>query len=516
MINIVNRLEMESIDKAASEKYAIPSTILMENAGIAIAQKILEIITDKSKSIGVLVGPGNNGGDGLVIARYLQRCKISIQVYLFAPKEKFKGDALLNLEIAEKYKIPMKFIKNEDMWEIEKSNVLKNCYLIDSLFGTGMKDEPRPFFKKVIENLNAVDQSHIISVDVPSGLICEFDIQNKTILKANSTIAVSLPKAGMLDYPGKSYIGDLHIVDIGFPVDLTHNPAIQSKLINRKSIQSILPKRKKDGHKGSFGRLLVIAGSNQYSGASVLTVKSALKSGLGLVTLSSSKSSCDVLRNHLPEAITLELCDYSVEDSALKNFKLLEDKLNQYSAIIFGPGIGLNDETFNLLKLLLENYKGKLLIDADGLNHLSHCLDYLNTSEADIVLTPHIKEMARLVHCSVEELLSKKVSIARGFAKKYNIHLVLKSAVTLTASPDNTIYFNSTGNEGMATGGSGDVLSGLIGGLMAQGLSVLNSSISGVFIHGFAGDFAKEKLSSHSMTASDIIENFHLAFKELE
>ncbi len=541
-MKVVCKEEMEQIDRETSEEYLFPSSLLMENAGIAIAQKILELYPElklHQKTIAILVGPGNNGGDGLVIARYFYTHEIPVHIYIIGKVEKFKGDPLMNLNIATKLAIPITIMDTSREWlisnktpktsisfaTVETVNEWQNCkeeilacpFMVDALFGTGLKGEVREQYKEIILDINNSNdnQRKIIAVDVPSGLLSIEDKQNEHIIKADDTITVALPKIGMIDYPGKSFVEKLHIVQIGFPDKLLNHERIKHHLISSEMAKTLLPKREPNSHKGSYGHLLVIGGSNQYTGAAILACQAALRTGCGLVTLASVPYACQTLRNHFPEAINWELPETAKGTISDKAFEELQDNLSMFQAVVFGPGIGQNQSTARLLQYILTDYQGKILIDADGLNLLSQNISLLKETKASIILTPHIKEMARLTQKNSSDVIENKIALCREFSTNYNVTTVLKSAVTLIAHPDAKLYSNSTGNEGMASGGTGDVLAGMIGAFMCQGLGLLESGILGVYMHGLSGDLAKNKTSSASLIASDLISTLHLAFQEL-
>ncbi len=517
-MKVVNKDEMEQIDRESSEDYNIPSILLMENAGIAIALKtlmILPIITENTLPIAVLIGPGNNGGDGLVIARYFFVHHIPVKVFIIGSEEKFKGDSALNLRIAQSLKIPITTISSLDQWNSLSKVILSFPVLIDALFGTGLKGEVRDYYIDVIQSINQRSKSTLIAVDVPSGLLSLEDRYNQHVVQADHTITVALPKAGMMDYPGKDSVGQLHIVQIGFSEDLLRHPRIQKNWITDDIAHDLLPKRPPDTHKGSYGHLLVIAGSHQYTGAAVLVCQSALRSGCGLVTLASTPSVCQTLRNHLPEAIALELPEKDDNTLSEKAFEVLENSLSRYQAVVMGPGVGQDPAVARLLKSLLAHYTGKILIDADGINLLSKNMTLLKECKAEVIVTPHIKEMGRLIGKGIEAVISNKLSLIREFSREYHCVTVLKSAVTLISNDEGEIWYNTKGNEGMATGGTGDVLAGIVGSLMIQGLNGEESAVLGVYLHSAAGDHAKMKGASASLIASDIISHLYLAFKEI-
>ncbi len=517
-MKIVDRYQMENIDRQAQEQYGIPGIVLMENAGI----KVADFIVDRYKDIlplfdiGILVGSGNNGGDGLVVARNLYFRGCSVEIFVIGSREKFKDSPLINLNICEKLGLNIFYVEDEKDFERIKEN-LYNCYLIvDSIFGTGLKGAVRGIAKTIIKDINNNFTGDIVAIDIPSGLLSTDDEQTGEVLKASATVTMGLPKIKMADYPYKSYLGKLEIAQIGFPKQLLENETIKRELITKEKAKSLLPRRIEYGNKGDFGRVLVIAGSKQYTGAAILAGKSALRTGTGLVFLASVKSVCDVMRSAQSEIINIDLPSDADGFIASSSFEIIEPYLSKTDAIVFGPGIGKSEGVKNLLKSLLENYNGKLIIDADGINIISENIEkYFSASkQADVVITPHIKEFSRFIKKEIAEIINNKPNLLLETSSKYGITIVLKSAVTLICGSGN-IYYNTTGNDGMAKGGCGDVLSGLIGGFSTQKESLIESCILSVYIHGFAGDISKKMYTKYFFSPTDLIKNISKAFKLL-
>lgn len=517
-MKIVTREQMQKIDKTTIEDYGIPSLILMENAGIAVLNKVIELYPDiinPDNFVTVLIGPGNNGGDGLVIARQLYNRGVEPFIVILGEEEKFKGDALTNLNIAKNLELYIATAPDQAKFDYHKKKILKSDFVIDAIFGTGLKGTPREFQSYVINEINDKYKNTVISVDVPSGMTSDTDNKSKTILKADNTITIALPKINMMDYPGKYYVGHLSVVNIGFPENLLKNKYIKYNFVGIKEASLLLNERNPMGHKGTFGRLLVIAGSNEYTGACILSAVSALKAGAGLVTMASVPKVCDSVRGIHPEII----CDEMIEDESGnisdRNFNKLKAYLDSTDCIIIGPGIN-SYATFKMLKSLLALYRNKVVIDAGILNFYAKELDSLRKISANFVLTPHIKEFSRLVNIDVNDVIEGKVELCTKFCEEYNLYLVLKSAVTLVSDNNGNIYFNSTGNNGLATAGSGDVLTGIIGGLCSQGYSIPQASILGVFLHGLTGDLISKNESQHTLTAGQISDNLYKSIREVE
>lgn len=517
-MKVVTGQQMGEIDKKTSQDYHIPSLILMENAGIRITEEILrlypEIIAPKNRTA-IFVGPGNNGGDGLVIARQLNQKQAQLTVFIFGAEEKYKGDAKTNLDAVSGLSIPHKFIQSEE----DLNQVIKELsgytFIIDSIFGTGLKGEPRGLMGQAIQAINKEYNGTVIAVDIPSGLLSSLDGESQLILQCHTTITVGLPKIRMIDYPGKRYTGNLRIVDIGFPKELLEDSSIPYELVTKSTASNLIPPRPPNAHKGNFGHMLILGGSRNLGGAACMVGQSAIRSGVGLVSAASVQSVIDLIKVHSPEVMSISMPETQVGNLSEQGWSVLHPQLERFNTIVIGPGMGREQSTFRLIKKVLKEFTGKVLIDADGLNLLLEDLSMLQETDSQILLTPHIGEMARLANRTAAEIIEKKMTISMDFAKKYNLLLILKSSVTLITTPEGRIYFNSTGNSGMATGGSGDVLSGLIGGLLSQGLNPVEAGVLGVYMHGYAGDLACEQYGAHSMIPTDIIRCFPKAFLDI-
>ncbi len=520
-MKVVTREQMEYIDKTTTNEYGIPSIILMENAGISILNKILELypqIAEPKTTVTILIGAGNNGGDGLVIARQLFNKGIEPFVVILFKEEKFKGDALTNLSIAKNIGIDIAIAPDQSTFDYQKKKILSSDFIIDAIFGTGLSGEPREFESYVINQINTNFKNIVIAVDVPSGITSEIGIKSKTILKANDTITVALPKINTVDYPEKTFVGKQSIVQIGFPQLLLKDKKLKYNLISMEEAALLLNERPADGHKGTFGKVLVIAGSKEYSGAAILTSMAALKSGAGLVLLASVPSVCDSVRSKHPEIICVELVDddSNIKGNAFeKNLSTIKKYIDGVDAIVMGPGVN-GYSMGKLIREILTIYRGKVVLDAGGINLFTQDTDSLKKISASVVITPHIKEFSRLVKIEVNEIIENKIGICKKFCEEYNLYIVLKSAVTLFADYNENIYFNSSGNSGLATAGSGDVLSGIIGGFCGQGYTIPQASILGVFLHGLTADLIVKEESEHTLTAHQIIDNLYKAIKEVK
>ena len=504
-MKVVTAAEMRRIDQATIESIGIPGSVLMETAGTAIVDAIQQYYPD-SQRIGVFVGKGNNGGDGLVIARHLAHRGRDVRIFLTAPKSRFTGEARLNLQIAENLGLPMTEAPREP-------RILSgfNCeLLIDAVLGTGVRGVLRPPLAEVIHTLNALPIP-ILSVDIPSGLDADTGHPLGTCVRAGRTITIGLPKRGLLLQPGADLAGTLEIADIGFPKQVVAAQSIKVNWTAATHAAQWLPSRPPASHKGSYGRVLVVAGSTGMTGAAALASEAALRAGAGLVTLAIPEHLNPILEGLLPEAMTLPLPETDAGSLAVSGVSTLLTFAEKTGAVLaIGPGLSQHAETVSLVhELVRENREQKLglpmVIDADGLNALAQNRAIIETLEGNAVLTPHPGEMARLTDTAVAALEQDRIRTAQEFATEHTVTLVLKGAPTLTATANGDVWVNSTGNPGMGTGGMGDVLTGIIAGLIAQGCPHETAAALGVYLHGLAADRAAETLGMHGLIASDVL-----------
>ena len=512
-MKVVSADEMREIDRRAIEEYGVPSIVLMENAGRAAADAIEGLCAeDKIDTVLVIAGKGNNGGDGFVVARHLVNRGLDCSILLIGEVSAAKGDARINLDIALKMGIEVR--EAQSNISLVEEEIRSAGLLVDALFGTGLSKKVEGFFAEVIDRINMSD-SPIVSLDIPSGLDASTGRVLGTTVEADMTVTFCLPKIGSIIHPGVNYVGELILADIGAPIDLLEDRSLKTSLILQEDAAEVLLPRDEESHKGSYGHLLVVAGSRGKTGAAVLAAEAAMRGGAGLVTLAAPASLNDILENKLTEVMTEPLPEekdgFLGKGSAKKILSALEDKCT----LLLGPGISRQDETGQMVRELLANLSIPAVIDADALWHLSGALELIRDSKAPLILTPHPGEMARLLGISAADVQADRIGISRKFATEYGCYLILKGTRTIIATPSGEIFINTTGNPGMASGGTGDVLAGLIGALLAQGCSPLESSIAGVYIHGLAGDMAAEEKGEAGLIAGDIIRKMPEVMKEL-
>lgn len=498
---VLTAQEMQKIDQMAIDDLEIPSLVLMENAGVAIVNRILNRYGDLvDKRILILVGKGNNGGDGLVIARHLLNHDVKVKVYLLESEQDLSPDCKHNLGIFRKLQGEIHQITKQSLNKL-KINLTLTDLVIDALVGTGFQGEPRGILGDVIRLVNNC-RTPVISVDLPSGVNGTTGEVSGNAVRAEFTPTLGFLKTGLLLYPGAEHCGIIEVADIGIPKSLA--TGIKRYQTNDQ-IHRFLPQRPAWSHKGTYGHCLVIAGSRSMTGAAYLASYAALRSGAGLVTLAVPESIAsefppgEVMVKSIPETGNGQL-GLASKDTLLA---LIEDK----SALIIGPGLGENPEIQSLIMELMQRWDRPLIVDADGLNNMKD-LTWLRaipeSTRRKWIFTPHPGEMGRLFNRNSADVNADRLNMAWDAWQQLGINFVLKGAPTIIAG-DNQLYINSTGNSGMSTAGMGDVLSGIIGGLMSQGLNGHLAGVVGVYFHGKAGDMLVEKYGNRGLIASDIL-----------
>ena len=507
--------QMRRLDYLTIHKYGVSSLSLMERAGQSVVDVICKNwLHTTQKGVLVVTGSGNNGGDGWVIARLLRAQGVFVEVASVARAEDLSPDASVNFE---KYLSEGGSFKRITLEELEDFRcwVEVKGLLVDALLGTGLKGSVRALMTEVIQILNKAS-SPIISVDTPSGLDSNEGMALGVAIQAQSTVTFGFPKWGQVIYPGFLLCGELVVADIGLSQEALREISPQVELLDSSAVRGLLPSRREDSHKGDYGHLLVMAGSRGKTGAAILSCRGALRVGTGLVTLAAPHGLNNILASALVEPMTEVLGEPSDGDQwsplSVKNWLSLSGKK---SAVLFGPGVGVHDATQAILETLLEHCTLPWLIDADGLNSLAVDVKRLREARTPPVLTPHPGEMSRLVNREIADINSHRMDVARDFATKYRCYVVLKGTRTVIASPDGCAAVNSTGHSGMATGGMGDVLSGIVAGFLAQGLPPEAAMRLGVYLHGGAGDRVAQDRGAVGLTASEVAEALPLVIHEL-
>lgn len=509
-MKLVTNPEMRSIDKTAIKKLKIPGITLMENAGIGL----FNIIRKQFKGldnlkIGIICGKGNNGGDGFVVARLLIKGGAEVNTFLLGKAEEVKGDAKTNLDALLKAGCQIIELKNE---KNIKSFDTRSCnfdLLVDAIFGTGFSGKITGIPEKVIKLMNKSGVP-ILSADIPSGVNADDGSVDGTCVKASFTGTMCLPKRGLFLYPGKDYAGDIYIIDIGAPAKLWNNLPLE--LLEPSDISKVFPIRPDNSNKGSFGKVFVLAGSQNMTGAAGLTALSALKIGAGLVRLGIPESINRIIKSLPREIITVSLPATKDGTFSKEGESRILEEISKATVVVVGPGLSTSDELKTLLKSLLPGIKVPLIIDADGLNNLS--AKDIKKVKCPLIITPHPGELSRLTGLSISGIQATRIDTAFKFAKAMNVVLVLKGAPTII-SYNNKGYLNPFYNSALAKAGTGDVLTGIIAGLLAQKLKPVDAARCGVWVHSMAAELISRKLTKYSVLAEDIIKSIPLAIKSL-
>ncbi|NLS44950.1 MAG: NAD(P)H-hydrate dehydratase [Firmicutes bacterium] len=513
-MKIVTGEEMRKIDRSAIEVIGIPGIILMENAGKAVADTIKKLLSDiKNPRVCIFAGKGNNGGDGFVIARHLVNAQVRVKTFLLCDAGEVQGDARVNLDILTGMGIEVEELRADGL-PTAKIAVSMSDLTVDAVFGTGFRGDIDGYTSRIIDIINKSGRP-VVAVDVPSGLDSSTGKVGLKCVRATHTITFGLPKAGLFLYPGADYVGELTIADIGLPRFLLTDNNLKLNLSTADIIRQRIPPRYEDSHKGTFGKVFVIAGSPNMAGAAVLASTAALKSGAGIVTLGVPIGLHGIMNSKLTEVMIRGLPETESGSISLQAQSLLDGISRDASALAVGPGLSTHSETAQLVRNIIMMTSVPTVVDADGINALAQDTAGLRGARAPIILTPHPGEMARLTGLSIQEIKEDRLDVARQTASQFGKIIVLKGARTIIADPSGVTYINPTGNSGMATAGSGDVLTGIIAGFLAQGMDPLAAAISGVYVHGLAGDTAASILGKMGVTASNILENVPGTLKSL-
>ncbi|NLJ41462.1 MAG: NAD(P)H-hydrate dehydratase [Clostridiales bacterium] len=513
---VVTPEEIRAIDHRAINKFMIPSIVLMENASI----RTLDVIEMEYPYLGrgskilILAGAGNNGGDGLALSRHFLLKGFSVITALCAPEERFAGDAKINLDIYRKLGGTLISLIDENHLEYLDECIGEAELIVDGIFGTGLSRDIEGVILKAIDMINTSSKP-VVAVDIPTGINGEDGKVMGAGIRANHTVTFGYPKRGQLLYPGRNYTGKLHTVLISLPEDSAKALGVKTFVLDDDEIGHRLKERPKEGHKGTFGKVGVIAGSLGMAGAARLTSIAALRGGAGLVTLGCPDRLWPIFQTGIAEVMVSPLEDGGTGHLTKDAIPALNDFIEGKDVLAIGPGLGSKSDGFTILEYILGKISIPIVMDADALNHISKDINLLSNYKGSIVITPHPGEMARLTGKNVEKILQSPIESATEFARKTGTVVLLKGGTSVIAHPDGEVYLNTSGNSGMGTAGSGDVLTGLIAALVAQGYSVFEAAVYGCYIHGRAGDYAKRELGEIGMVAGDILDKLPMVFKDL-
>jgi ADP-dependent NAD(P)H-hydrate dehydratase / NAD(P)H-hydrate epimerase len=514
-MRVLNTQQMREADRRTIDEIGIPAIVLMENAGrqaVAAMEAAFEDLT--TSHVGVLCGRGNNGGDGFVVARTLIQRGVETSVFLLGSVAEVRGDARTNLEVLGRIGLTVVEIANAQAWELHFSEISQCDLLVDAILGTGFHGQLSGLLETVVADVNGLGVP-VVAIDLPTGVSADSHEVDGEAIEASMTVTLGAPKIPLILPPADAHGGDLVIADIGIPLpilDEVEGPYIE--ILTRERMRDLVPARAADSHKGDFGRVLIVAGSMGRSGAAHLAALGALRSGAGLVTIATPRSSVPIIAAMAPEYMTEPLDETT---SGTVDYSALERVLDLKADVIaVGPGLGQSPGTAAFVQGLLERAGVPLVFDADALNAFAGDPDRLvGRDGVDVIITPHPGEMARLLDISVEAVQHDRLRHATEFAASHRLHVVLKGHRTIIAGPDNRAFVNLTGNSGMATGGTGDLLTGMIAAWFAQLLDAEAACKLAVHLHGAAGDLAEADEGDVALIAGDVASRLGDAIMEL-
>ncbi len=502
-MRVISAETMQEIDRQAIMEYGIPGLQLMESAGHSCVEEIIAGFGAFRRCV-VMAGKGNNGGDGYVIARLLGAKGWRVKVIILADREQISGDAATNLEMLSNSVVHYSAGEGQLSAQYGK-DILQADVIVDALFGTGLRSTVSGTYLEAIELMNTSGRP-IVAVDIPSGIDGSTGLVLGGAVRANTTVTFAFAKLGHVLYPGAEYTGRLVVADIGIPLPLMET-ASGSDFLNEDTVRPLLQRRGRQAHKGHFGHCLIIAGSTGKTGAAALSANSAVRAGSGLVTLAAAERIHHILEMKTTEVMTVPLPDAGRGYLTESAFPDIETLCVGKDAVAIGPGLDRRQGTSALVQKLVEMVDLPLVIDADGLNALAEDITVLKRKRSNqVILTPHPGEMSRLTGTSVADVESARISTALEFARSYDVFVVLKGARTIIASPTGEVAINGSGNPGMATGGMGDVLTGIIVSLLGQGYSAWDTCRLGVFLHGYAADMVADEKGEIGLNATDVLE----------
>ena len=520
-MKILTAAEMREVDRLSTERNAIPSLTLMENAGKSVAEFIHQRFHNLARRrIVILCGKGNNGGDGFVVARHLLEAGAKPAVFLFAAPDEVRGDAAVNLRRLRDVSRELQIVRSPGEWQSHKAQLAAADVIVDALLGTGVRGAVEGLLHQVMEDTNRKRPDQIIvSVDIPSGLPADSGDPQGAAIIADHTITFTAPKPGMFAGHAAEFVGQLHVCDIGSPPELIEEIGKGNlRWSEPREFLKFAAPRAAAGQKGDYGHALIVAGSVGKTGAAVLASWAALRAGAGLVTVATPEPALPIIASHTPEIMTVPLPATNIGSIALRSLDndAFAAILKGKRALAVGPGLGTHDETQRFVRAALAKCSAlPVILDADGLNAFAGRTAEFKRAEQNLALTPHPGEMARLLGCEIKEVQANRIGVAQKAANDWNAHVILKGHQTIIASPNGHASINSTGNPGMATAGTGDVLTGILAGLTAQfGADDWSRVLAfGVYLHGLAGDIAYADSGGAPLIASDLIRAIPRAYQ---
>ena len=510
---ILTAAEMREADRRTIQDIGVPSRVLMESAGRGVAGAMEEHLPELAdQRILIVCGKGNNGGDGLVLLRTLVGLGYDARAVLLSPFEDLGAVALDNLQSAVKLNLPVDAAADEAAWQTALLEMWDADVIVDAILGTGLTRGAHGLPLRAIEDLSGLD-AFKVAVDIPSGLSSDSGSVPGAVLEADLTVALAAPKVCHFVSPACEHCGTVEVVEIGIPPIFLERSA-RLATIESADVEPLWPARHASAHKGSFGHLLIVAGSVGKTGAAVMAAEAALRAGAGLVTVASAKSAVPMMAPQLPEVMWEPLEETATGAIAFGALEQLVELAKERSAIAMGPGLGLHDDTVRLVQELLQKLASPLVVDADGLNALKGAVDEL-PSRVDLALTPHPREASRLLGVETAAIQEDRLRYVRELAARTKAAVLLKGFRTLVSDADGNVKVNLTGNPGLATGGSGDVLTGIVGGLLAQGVPAFEALTLAAHVHGLAGDLAKDDVGETALVARDVLRMLPTAMRKL-
>jgi NAD(P)H-hydrate epimerase len=507
--------QMNAIDACAIKEYGIPGLLLMENAASAVVSEAASMLGGcRGRRVVVLAGRGNNGGDGFAAARLLHCKGADVHVYLIGSKATVSGDALANLTILEGIGIQVIELLEEKSLDALCADMEKAQLILDGIFGIGLNRGVSGLAGAVIERANASGKA-ILSIDIPSGVDGTDGTVKGACINATATVTFCLPKTGLVLHPGCEYTGRLITSDIGMPLCAINRQELDTDLIDTEMVSPMIPCRTADSNKGDYGKVMLVTGSTGMTGSGCLASMAALRSGAGLVYAGVPESLAQIYSSALTEPIILPLEDGGSGCLAGRGAAQILEHMKRMNVAAVGPGLTALTGIKEIVEKIINESTIPLVLDADALNAISGNTGILKKLSVKAAVTPHPGEMARMTGLSIHDVQADRVGIAKKFAASHGVTVVLKGSRTIVAQPDGHIFINTTGNAGMATAGTGDVLTGIIAGLAAQGASIGDAAVAGVFLHGLAGDDAAAEMGPHSLLASDVIKHLPQTIKKV-
>jgi len=511
-MKIATATQIKNIDRRAIKGFGIPGPVLMENAASAVMTEMEKFFDGlDSVRVGIICGKGNNGGDGFALARRLRIRGVPVRVALLASFGAVKNEAQVHCAVLRKMDVDI--AQNATARSLAEI-ISWSDILVDAMFGVGLSSPLSGLYARAVDMINLSGRP-VVAVDIPTGIDADTGAVMGTAIRADLTVTMALHKRGLVLYPGAEHAGIVRVADIGIPQEVVEQEKISVSLLDRCTVQGVIQRRIGDSHKGDFGHCMVIAGSPGKAGAAIMAARGALRSGTGLVSVATPHSLVPVIQSQIVEAMCVPSAESIEGTMGIGAEEELLKAMGTMSACAIGPGLSTHYETVQAVRNIIKRLAVPAVIDADGLNALVGFTDILKKVKAPIIVTPHPGEMGRLLGLSTSDVQKDRLGIASAFAIKHKVTVVLKGAATVIATPVGSVFINATGNPGMASGGTGDVLTGMIGGLLAQGYTSAQAACLGVYLHGLAGDCAAQEKGEAGMIAGDLIEKIPMVIQEL-